>query len=176
MSRTGRLAACCATLVVALTTTAVAAAKADHDSPYTYEQTFGSTLRLLKVDLEVEVTEVNAEWGFLVFQYVSPESGERKNRASFTFVKDDEHRVVHVSLQIPSMPSYHEQLIVTKLRRKLASEHGEPPAPPEPKEPEKDDDDDEDPNAPIVPGQDDDRPKREHPRRKPAKTPRRKGR
>lgn len=175
MSRTGRLAVCCAALVVAVTTSAVAAAKADHESPYTYEQTFGSTLRLLKVDLELEVTEINAEWGFLVFQYVSPESGDRKNRASFTFVKDDEHRVVHVSLQIPSMPSYHEQLIVTKLRRKLASEHGEPPKAPEPEEPEEDEDE-RDPNAPIVPGQDDDAPKKKYPRRKPAKTPRRKGR
>jgi len=161
-----------ATAIVVLAIPAVAAAKANHDSPYTYEQTFGSTLRLLKVDLEYEVTEVNAEWGFLVFQYVSPESGERKNRASFTFVKDDEKHLVHVSLQIPSMPSYHEQLVIKKLRRKLENEHGDPPPPPEPKEPDEGDDDDEDPNAPIVPGQDD-KPKKDHPRRKPAKSPRR---
>ncbi|HHH31354.1 MAG TPA: hypothetical protein ENK57_23820 [Polyangiaceae bacterium] len=175
MSRSAGIGVCLAALVGVLTTSTVAAAKADHDSPYTYEQTFGSTLRLLKVDLEFEVTEINAEWGFLVFQYVSPESGERKNRASFTFVKDDDHRLVHVSLQIPSMPSYHEQLIIKKLRYKLENEHGEPPAPPEPKEPEKDEDE-KDPNAPIVPGQDDDAPKTKHPRRRPARTPRRKGR
>ena len=168
----GRLAAALAALAVTFTASGVASAKANHDSPYTYEQTFGSTLRLLKVDLDFEVTEINAEWGFLTFEYVSTESGKRKNRASFTFVKDEDKRLVHVSLQIPSMPSYHEQLIVTKLRRKLENEHGEPPAEPEPEPPEEDEDD-KDPNAPIVPGQDDDAPKKKHPRRKPAKTPRR---
>jgi hypothetical protein len=147
-----------------------AAAKAKHDSPYTYEQTFGSTLRLIKVDLEFEVKEINSDWGFLIFEYTSTESGKRKNRASFTFVKDDDNRRVHVSLQIPNMPSYHEQLVMTKLARKLENEHGEPPKPPEPEPDEDEDEDEKDPNAPIIPGQDDDNDK---PRRKPAKSPRR---
>ena len=119
-----------------------ARAKAVHESPYTYEQTFGSTLRLLKVDLDVEVTETNADWGYLVFNYTSSESGKRKNRGSFTFVKNQEG--IQVALQIPEMPSYHEQIIIDKLKRKLASEHGDPPPREKPKKPDDKDKDEDD--------------------------------
>ncbi|MFT3769227.1 MAG: hypothetical protein QM820_27630 [Minicystis sp.] len=33
----------------------------------------------------------------------------------------------HVSVQLPSLPNYHEQMIVDALSRKLLAEHGEPP-------------------------------------------------
>lgn len=130
-----------------------ASANARHASPYSYEQTFGTAVRLLKIDLEMEVTEVDAEWGILTFVYVSSESGKRRNRGSFTFVKDDKE--VRVSLQIPQMPSYHEQIIIDKLKRKLESEHGEPPPRKKPKKDKpKDDDedkDDEDGDTPKAP-------------------------
>jgi hypothetical protein len=145
-----------------------AAANTKHESPYTYEQTFGSTLRLLKVDLDLEVKEINAEWGILTFFYLSSESGERKNRGSFTFVREEEG--VRVVLQIPEMPSYHEQLIIDKLKRKLELEHGEPPPPKKPKKDEDDDDDeadeDEDENAPIQPDQGPNTPKKKKSRKK----------
>jgi hypothetical protein len=105
-----------------------AEARAVHDSPYTYEQTFGTTLRLVKVDLGLEITETDPEWGFLLFVYTSAESGDRKNRGSFTLVRG-EHKV-QVALQLPEMPGYHEQVIMNKLRRKLEEEHGAPPKPP----------------------------------------------
>ena len=104
-------------------------AKASHRSPYTYQQTFGSALRLLKVDLGHEVTEVNAEWGYILFVYIDSESGKRKNRGAITLVKDDEDKSVTVSVEIPEMPSYHEELVLQKLKRKLVTEHGEPPKP-----------------------------------------------
>jgi hypothetical protein len=155
-----------------------AAAKGKHDSPYSYEQTFGTALRLVKVDLDFTVDEANSEWGYLVFKYVSPESGKRKNRASFTFVRDEEHHLVHVKLQIPSMPGYHEQVVLNKLRQKLEAEHGDPPVVEEPEE--DDEEEEEDPNAPIIPGQDSDADKdkskskrKRRPRRRPARSPRR---
>lgn len=117
-----------------------ALANARHESPYSYEQTFGTAVRLLKVDLELEVTEVDSEWGILSFVYTSSESGKRKNRGSFTFVKDEDG--VDVSLQIPQMPSYHEQIIIDKLKLKLTSEYGDPPPPR--KKPKKDRKKDED--------------------------------
>lgn len=116
-----------AAFAIILLSGAPALAKTIHRSPYTYGQTFGSALRLLKVDLEFEVTETNAEWGYLLFVYTSTESGERKYRGSFTFVKEGEQ--VQVALQIPEMPSYHEQMILDRLDRKLGDEHGDPPAP-----------------------------------------------
>ena len=129
-------------LAFALVLSEPAHAKAIHDSPYSYQQTFGSAVRLLKVDLGFVVTETDAEWGVVMFEYTSPESGDRKNLGSFTFVQTDDG--VQVSLQIPAMPSYHEQIIIQKLRRKLEEEHGEPPRPPKkeppkPKEPEEPD-------------------------------------
>ena len=132
-------------LLVLLASTS-ASAKATHESPYTFEQTFGTTLRLLKVDLELEVTESNSDWGYLLFVYVNNESGDRKNRASFTFVRDGD--MVQVALQIPEMPSYHEQMVMERLERKLVEEHGDPPPPvkkvDKPKKKKKKDDDSKD--------------------------------
>jgi uncharacterized cupredoxin-like copper-binding protein len=115
-----------------------AGAKASHSSPYTYRQTFGSAVRLLKVDMGLEVTEKDPDWGYVLFVYTSPESGDRKNEGSFSFVKQNGQ--VQVTLQIPSMPGYHEQVILDKLKRKLHQEHGDPPPPAKPDEEEDDED------------------------------------
>jgi hypothetical protein len=128
MASGSRLLLSCVVLTLALLGgVATADAKAKHDSPYSYKQTFGSALRLLKVDLDAEVKEVNPKWGYLTFVYTTRESGKRKNRGSFSFVRLASDHVVQVSLQLPELPSYHEQLIMRKLRRKLVDENGEPP-------------------------------------------------
>jgi hypothetical protein len=119
-------------LVVALTLVSLglaqpAAARTQMESPYSYRQTFGSALRLVKVDMRLEVTEVNAEWGYLLFEYVSPDSGARKNHASIQFVESDATGTVQVAMQVPQMPSYHEDLLLEKLKQKLEVEHGAPP-------------------------------------------------
>ncbi len=146
----GRILAFVITLWAALVADS-AHAKSSHDSPYTYQQTFGTALRLLKVDLGHEVSELNPDWGYILFVYVDSESGERKNRGAITFVKGE--REVTVSVEIPQMPSYHEQLLLQKLKHKLHKEHGEPPR--REKKPKKrkkkdddegDDDDDDDAN------------------------------
>ncbi len=115
-----------------------AAAKVSLDSPYTYQQTFGTSLRLLKVDLGHEVTEINSDWGYILFEYVDSESGKRKNRGAITFVKGDDQTTV--SVEIPEMPSYHEELMLQKLKHKLQTEHGEPPRPQKEKKKKKKDD------------------------------------
>ena len=128
MARTGlRAVFAGAALALMLTASSQALATVKHDSPYTYKQTFGSALRLVKVDLDMRITETNAEWGYFLFVYQSRESGKRNNRGAFSFVEQDDG-TVRVSLQMPQMPSYHEQLIVDKLKRKLHDEHGAPPA------------------------------------------------
>ena len=102
-------------------------AASKYESGYSYQQTFGSALRLLKVDLGLSVSEVNPEWGYLLFVYTSRESGKRPIRGSFSFVKRAEQRI-QVMLQLAAMPSYHEQRILEKLRHKLVEEHGAPPS------------------------------------------------
>jgi hypothetical protein len=42
---------------------------------------------------------------------------------------------VHVAVQLPAMPQYHEQMIIDALAKKLASEHGEAPKKPKPAPP-----------------------------------------
>jgi len=79
----------------------------------------------VKVDLGLTVTDQDPEWGYLMFEYTSRESGKRKTRGSFEFVRT--HDEVRVALQLSSMPSYHERVLIEKLRRKLTAEHGTPP-------------------------------------------------
>lgn len=102
-----------------------ACASAAYDSPYTYEQTFGTALRLVRVDLGCKVTEKDADNGYLLFEYTSPESGKRAHRGSIEVVRRGQG--THVSVQLPSLPSYHEQMIVDALAKKLVGEHGDPP-------------------------------------------------
>ncbi|RLB53068.1 MAG: hypothetical protein DRI90_21555 [Deltaproteobacteria bacterium] len=142
-----------ALFAIALTHASPGAAKSNHESHYNYQQTFGTALRLVKVDLDLQVTETNGEWGYFLFVYTSRESGKRKNRGSFSFVRRGQQ--VHVVLQIPQMPSYHERVIMQKLTRKLAEEHGAPPeAKDEPVDDEDDDDSAEDDNAKKDEGKD----------------------
>jgi hypothetical protein len=96
-----------------------------YDSPYTYEQTFGSALRLVRVDLGLKITERDAEHGYILFEYSSPESGKRVSQGSIEVVGGQ--RGVHVAVQLPAMPQYHEQMIIDALVKKLSAEHGEPP-------------------------------------------------
>lgn len=102
-----------------------AGATAAYDSPYTYEQTFGSALRLVRVDLGLKITEKDVEHGYMLFEYTSPESGKRVSQGSIELVGGK--RGVHVTVQLPAMPQYHEQMILDSLVKKLATEHGEPP-------------------------------------------------
>jgi len=119
-------------LAAALTTPAVVALRSEeacasvaYDSPYTFEQTYGSALRLVRVDLGCKVTEKDSDNGYLLFDYTSPESGKQVHRGSVEVVKN--HKGTHVSVQLPSLPRYHEQMIVDALVKKLLSEHGDPP-------------------------------------------------
>jgi hypothetical protein len=103
-----------------------ACASVAYESPYTFEQTFGTALRLLRVDLGCKITEKDAVNGYLLFDYTSVESGKQIHHGSIEVVRGRDG--AHVSVQLPALPRYHEQVIVDALVRKLPAEHGEPPA------------------------------------------------
>lgn len=107
-----------------------ARASVAYDSPYTFDQTFGTALRLVRVDLGLKITEKDPEGGFLLFEYSSPESGKRLTPGSIEVVRNADH--VHVTVQLPQMPSYHEQVIVDALAKKLEREYGTAPRRPKP--------------------------------------------
>jgi hypothetical protein len=105
-----------------------------YESQYTFEQTFGTATRLIRVDMGLKIKEKDAENGFLLFDYTSPESGKKPSPGSIECVRTP--RGVHVAVQLPAMPQYHEQVLVDALVRKLVQEHGAPPEkarPPAPK-------------------------------------------
>ena len=110
---------------------APAEASVAYASPYTFEQTFGTALRLIRVDLGCTITEKDVENGYLLFDYTSPESGSRIHHGSIEVVRGK--LGAHVSVQLPTLPQYHEQMIVDALAKKLQREHGDPPAAPPPK-------------------------------------------
>jgi hypothetical protein len=103
-----------------------ACANVAYESPYTFEQTFGSALRLVRVDLGCKITEKDAENGYLLFDYTSSESGKQVYHGSVEVVRN--RQGAHVSVQLSALPRYHEQMIIDALARKLGVEHGDPPA------------------------------------------------
>ncbi|WP_437318644.1 hypothetical protein [Sorangium sp. So ce385] len=109
-----------------------ASASVAYASPYTFEQTFGTALRLVRVDLGFKLIEKDVASGYLLFEYRSPESGGRATQGAIEVVNGGAG--VHVAVQLPAMPQYHEQVLLDALVKKLAAEHGDPPkkAPPPP--------------------------------------------
>jgi hypothetical protein len=123
---------------IAMISVTDASASTAYESPYTFEQTFGTALRLVRVDLGLKITEKDVDAGYVIFEYTSPESGKRVSSGSIELVKTKDGGV-RVAVQLPAMPQYHEQMIVDALVKKLSAEHGTAPAKPKPAPPPVDD-------------------------------------
>jgi len=112
-------------VIFALTRAPDANASVDYTSPYTFDQTYGAGVRLLHVDLGLKIIEKDRDLGYVLFEYTSSEAGNSVYQGSMELVETKSG--VHVAIQIPSMPQYHERMIVDKLGRKLEAEYGDPP-------------------------------------------------
>lgn len=99
-------------------------ASALYESPYTYDQTYSTALRLLRVDMGLKVTEKDPDTGYVLFEYTSPESGKKVSPGSLEIVRGKS--TTKVSVQLPSLPSYHEQYIADALAKKLVEQYGDP--------------------------------------------------
>jgi hypothetical protein len=104
-----------------------ARAKSGYDSLYTYEQTWNTALRLVRVDLGYKVVEKDEKAGYILFEYV--DKGTISN-ASLELLPSE--RAIKVICQIPKFPSYHEAVVLERLSRKLKEEHGAPVEKPKP--------------------------------------------
>jgi len=116
------------------TTPREAGASTGYASSYTFEQTWGTSVRLVRVDLGLTITEKDPEHGYLLFEYTSPESGKRIHSGSIEIVRSGNDAVL-VTVNLRTMPSYHERMIVDALAKKLQVEYGDPPKRPEPPPP-----------------------------------------
>lgn len=106
-------------------------ASTSYESPYTFDQTWGTAVRLIRVDMGLEITEKDQAHGYLLFKYTTTGAGQKVHTGSMEMVKSP-RETVRVTVQLNSLPSYHEQLIIDKLARKLLNEYGEPPKKPDP--------------------------------------------
>jgi hypothetical protein len=106
-------------------------AKGAYESSYGFDRTWNAGFRLVRVDLNMKVTEKDEALGYLLFDYKSPESS-KPVPGSMEFIRAKDTGAVRVVVQIPQMPSYHEQVLVDALAKKLRNEYGDPPKKPTP--------------------------------------------
>ena len=102
-------------------------AKSAYESAYGFDRTWNAGMRLVRVDLGMKISEKDEGAGYLLFDYVSPESGKKPVPGSMEFIRSKDTGAVRVVVQIPQMPGYHEQVLVDSLARKLRNEYGDPP-------------------------------------------------
>ncbi len=107
-------------------------AKSGYESLYTYDQTWNSALRLVRVDLGFKIVEKDDKAGYILFEYLDKGT---VSSASLELLPGE--KTIRVVCQIPKFPSYHEAVVLDRLARKLKEEHGAPvdkpkPAPPAP--------------------------------------------
>ena len=110
-----------------------ATARADADTYYSLNQTFGAALRYLRVDLGFEVTEKDPESAYLLFKYRVPGEPKREVPGAIELVRVE--KKVRIFVKIPQMPVLHEQMLRDGLLKKLAQDYGEisRPSPEKPK-------------------------------------------
>jgi len=108
-----------------------AEAKQSYESAYTYDQTWNTALRLVRVDLGLKIVDKDDKAGFIMFEYVNDGSTSSGSLELFKTEKS-----VRVICQIPKFPSYHEIALLDRLGRKLKEEYGTPPEKPKPKPPD----------------------------------------
>lgn len=104
-----------------------ASAKSGYESAYGFDRTWNCGMRLVRVDLGLKISEKDEAAGYLLFDYKSPESGNKPVPGSMEFIRSRDTGAVRVVVQIPQMPGYHEQVLVDQLARKLRNEYGDPP-------------------------------------------------
>jgi hypothetical protein len=105
-------------------------AKHAQPSGYSYEQTWSSLLRLLRVDLGYKIVERDDKIGYVLFEYVGDDGPAN---GSVELLRSDER--LEVSCSIAKYPGWHEVALLDKLTRKLRDDYGEPPERPR-KEPD----------------------------------------
>jgi hypothetical protein len=134
MRRAVRFSFAALALMAALAGTA--SARVGGDSPYTKSQTYNGALRYLRVELGYEITEKDADAAYLIFQYVPPGARDKSSTGTLEIVETE--KGVHVYVELPKMPEYHELLLRDGLLKKLREEYGAPPKKaPAPSEPPK---------------------------------------
>jgi hypothetical protein len=114
-------------LAVIIAAPGVARARVQDDFTYAWTQIWQAAIRLVRVDLGCPITDRDEDIGYLMFDY--REAG-REHHGSVELVRttgSDGIERVRAVVQIPSLPSYVERMILDRLTRKLREDFGDPP-------------------------------------------------
>jgi hypothetical protein len=125
-------------LVLALLlTTSLAWARAEKTLAYQREDAWTTSVRFLRVDEKLKITEKDAEAGYVLFE-LREEGKTFRGSLEVMSVVVDGRPVVKFIAQIEDRPTWTEVAMLQRLERKLRSELGAPAPPPSRKQPPKD--------------------------------------
>ena len=120
-------------LALILGTAPTADARRESVYRYPFSRVWSSALRMLRVDYESPITEKDIDSGYFLFEF--PEGGKtHSGSVEIARTGEGDADTVRVVVQVPSLPSYVEQMMLDRLTRKLNEEFGEPAAPKKPDE------------------------------------------
>jgi hypothetical protein len=126
-------------LCLALIAPASVHAKREMMFSYPYVRVWTAAVRLMRVDFESTITEKDKDDGYFLFEY--PDRGKSvAGSMELIASKQGDVESVRVVLQIASLPTYVENMILERLSKKLEQEFGAPKEAKKP-EPPKDKDD-----------------------------------
>jgi hypothetical protein len=115
----------------------LALARKQRELPQRIDQVWNAALRMIRVDLQLAVTDRDQEGGYVLFEYVA--SGKRFPGSIELIPQAKGARPTTVAVvQVRGQPSYVEVMLLDRLEKKLVEEVGvpaEPPPAPEPPPP-----------------------------------------
>ena len=121
-----------AALAVTLAAPQLARARVQTDYTYAWSQVWQAAVRMVRVDLQCPITDRDPDIGYVMFDYAD---GGRTHAGSVELVRtvgSDGIERVRAVVQVPSMPSWVERMLIDRLTRKLRDDFGDPPRPARP--------------------------------------------
>lgn len=112
-----------------LCATSRAQARKQRELPQRIDQVWNAALRMIRVDLQLAVTDRDQEGGYVLFEYVA--NGKRYPGSIELIAQARGSRPSTVVVaQVRGQPSYVEVMLLDRLERKLLEEVGVPAEPP----------------------------------------------
>jgi hypothetical protein len=106
-----------------------ALARKQRELPQRIDQVWNAALRMIRVDLQLAVTDRDQEGGYVLFEYVA--NGKRFPGSIELIQQAKGARPTTVVVtQVRGQPSYVEVMLLDRLEKKLTEELGVPPEPP----------------------------------------------
>jgi hypothetical protein len=106
-----------------------AEARKQRELPHRIDQVWNAALRMIRVDMQLAVTDRDQEGGYVLFDYVS--NGKRYPGSIELIAQAKGARPSTVVVaQVRGQPSYVEVMLLDRLEKKLLEEVGAPVEPP----------------------------------------------